>query len=90
MYYVYLLRSSINKDIYVGFTGDLKIRYQQHNSGQVTSTKAYRPWILIYYEAYSNKDDAANREKQLKMHAAKSALLKQMKNYLSSQDVKIA
>jgi len=46
--------------------------------GKVKSTKPYRPWILIYYEAYKNKKDAAKREKELKMHVAKKCLLKRL------------
>lgn len=79
MYYVYALLSKTNNDLYVGFTNDLRIRYKQHNNGEVQSTKANRPWILVYYEAYLNKKDATRREKQLKMHKAKSDLKEQIK-----------
>lgn len=82
MYYVYVLKSTKNKDIYIGFSNDLKTRYKSHNSGKVKSTKAYRPWKLIYYEAYGVKADATKREKELKMHAAKNELLKRLKKSL--------
>lgn len=78
MYYVYVLRSSTNKDVYIGYTTDLKNRFQLHNSGKVKSTKAYRPWVLVYYEAYREKLDATEREKELKIHAAKNALLNRL------------
>ncbi len=74
MYYVYVLKSKANNDVYIGSTGDLRIRFAQHNNGEVKSTKGYRPWILVYYEAYKDKKDALTREKKLKMHALKEDL----------------
>jgi len=82
MYYVYILQSAIKKNIYVGYTNDLKARFKLHNSGKVKSTKAYCPWTLIYYEAYRGKLDATKREKQLKMHAAKNELLSRLRGSL--------
>jgi len=82
MYYIYLLKSSINKDIYIGFTNDLKNRFKLHNSGKVKSTKAFKPWKLIYYEAYKSKFDATKREKQLKMHAVKKEIIKRLEKSL--------
>lgn len=64
MFYVYLLQS--NSRIYVGITTDLKRRLKEHNLGQNVSTKAYLPWEIIFYEAYSNEQDAHRREHYLK------------------------
>ena len=75
MYYVYVLKSTINGDLYIGSCQNLKIRFEEHNSGKSSSTKAYRPWLLVYYEAYGNKKDIGIREKQLKNHAAKNNTL---------------
>lgn len=82
MYYAYALKSLKNGDIYIGSTGDLRARVKSHNSGKVRSTKAYKPWKLIYYEAYRAKADVTKRERELKMHAAKNELLKRLKNSL--------
>lgn len=78
MFYVYILKSLRNKDIYVGYSDDLRQRYKDHNNRNVKSTKAYAPWKLIYYEAYRNKKDATRRERQLKMHKAKTDMKKQL------------
>lgn len=83
MYYVYLLESNKNKNWYIGYTGDLKKRLQNHlsgNGGQTTSRK--KDWKLIYYEAYLNKEDAIGREKFLKSGSGYKFLKKQLKNYL--------
>ncbi len=79
MFYVYVLKSKLNGDIYVGFTEDLRRRLKLHNSKRVKSTRGYVPWVLIYYEAYASKSDATRREKELKLHAAKEKLLEQIK-----------
>ncbi|MCR4263518.1 MAG: GIY-YIG nuclease family protein [Candidatus Roizmanbacteria bacterium] len=83
MYYVYALLSNKNGDLYIGSTSDLRIRFKEHNDGRVKSTKGYRPWMLVYYEAYRNKNDATQREKQLKGHKAKSDLREQIENSLA-------
>ena len=83
VFYVYALKSLRNSDLYIGYSEDLKQRYKDHNDGRVKSTKQNTPWQLIYYEAYKNKRDAVRREKQLKMHKAKSDLKEQIKFSLS-------
>ncbi|MBI4433749.1 GIY-YIG nuclease family protein, partial [Candidatus Uhrbacteria bacterium] len=52
MYYVYVLHSAASDRFYVGSTDDLRVRLQTHNRGAVSSTMAYRPWELWYYEAH--------------------------------------
>ena len=82
MFYVYALKSKLNGDLYIGQTEDLKNRYTLHNAGKVKATQAYIPWVLVYYEAYKSKDDITRREIELKIHAAKNKLKKQIKNSL--------
>ena len=55
MYYTYVLMSEQDEKFYTGFTKDLKLRFEQHNKGQVESTKNRRPFKLIYYEACLEK-----------------------------------
>lgn len=66
MYYVYILKSKIREEIYIGSTNNLKRRLKEHNSGMETSTKRYAPWELYYYEAYLSENLARLREKKLK------------------------
>lgn len=82
MYYVYILKSLRNRDVYVGYSEDLRERVKYHNSGLVKATKPNMPWKLVYYEAYLGKQDATKRERQLKMHRAKEELKIQIKNSL--------
>ncbi len=66
MFFVYVLKSTKDKELYVGYTNDLKRRLKEHNNGENLSTKFRRPFILAYYEGYLSKKDAQEREKQLK------------------------
>ena len=67
MQYVYVLRSQKDNKNYVGYTKNLKLRFEQHNKGLVDSTKDRHPLKLIYYEACLNQQDATKREKYLKI-----------------------
>jgi putative endonuclease len=66
MYYTYVLESAKDQNHYIGWTNDLKKRYEKHNSGEVFSTKMRRPLKLIYYEACLSKEFAIKREKYFK------------------------
>ena len=52
MYYIYILFSQKDKQLYIGYTNDLKARYKKHINGFVRATKFRLPLKLIYYEAY--------------------------------------
>jgi putative endonuclease len=66
MYYTYVLESAKDQNLYIGWTNDLKKRYEKHNLGKVFSTKMRRPFKLLYYEACLSKEDAIKREKYFK------------------------
>lgn len=80
MFYTYVLKSSRDNNLYVGYTKNLKLRFEQHNSGLVESTKYRKPFILIYYEACLNEDDAIKREKYLKTHYGRMFLRNRLKS----------
>ena len=66
MYYIYVIKSEKNGKHYIGYTEDLAKRLISHNSGKVRSTKAHRPYKVIYKEEYINKTEARKREIFLK------------------------
>lgn len=87
-FYVYILHSlSKNDFIYVGFTHDLKRRFEEHNSGSELSTKPYIPFELIHYEAYRNEKDAKRREEYLKTTKGKTTLKTMLKEYLNRSQI---
>jgi len=67
LYYVYLLQSeSTPAQRYTGFTKDLKVRLIAHNAGQSVHTAKYKPWKLVTYLAFSDKQRALDFERYLK------------------------
>jgi putative endonuclease len=66
MCYTYVLESAKDQNLYIGWTNDLKKRFEKHNLGKVFSTKTRRPFKLIYYEACLSKEAAIKREKYFK------------------------
>ncbi len=78
MFYVYVLKCS-NKDLYIGYSDDLKRRLHEHINGNVKSTKSKLPVILIYYEAYKDKRDATKREYNLKTGQQRELLKEHLK-----------
>lgn len=76
MFYVYVLKSSQDEELYIGSTNDLKRRFKEHQNGESFSTKLRRPFELIYYEAYKNEKDAREREQGLKLRGNARRFLK--------------
>jgi len=69
MFYVYILKSDKDGKLYIGYSNNLQKRFKEHNLGLVESTKSRMPLHLIYYEAYTSKEDATKREHNLKLRA---------------------
>ena len=68
MSWVYVLQSSQNGRHYIGHAADWRTRLSQHNCGEVRSTKAWRPWVVVYKEFFETKAAAYRREMQLKSY----------------------
>jgi putative endonuclease len=83
MYYIYVLRSLKDKNLYTGYTDNLRKRFNRHNKGLIASTKHRRPFQLIYYEACVNQQDATTREKYLKTGMGKRFIKNRLKRFLS-------
>lgn len=83
-HYVYFLESQKDSQKhYIGYTTNLHKRIKSHNTGTVSSTKRYKPWKIIYSEAYLEKKDALGREKFLKSGSGWKYLKKQLSHYLN-------
>jgi putative endonuclease len=66
MYYVYILQSICSQNRYIGFTGNLRLRIQQHNAGECFATAPYRPWKIAFYAAFEIEQTARDFERYLK------------------------
>jgi len=76
MFYVYVLKSEKDDNLYVGSTDNLRRRLAEHNEGKSRSTKARIPFELRYYEAFYIEEDARHREWSLKKDGNALAQLK--------------
>jgi len=77
-YYTYVLRSFKDNKNYIGYTKNLKLRFEQYQKGEVSSTIYRRPLKLIYFEACLNEEDAKRREKYFKTYYGKMFLKKRL------------
>ncbi|OGZ08475.1 MAG: hypothetical protein A3C13_00895 [Candidatus Lloydbacteria bacterium RIFCSPHIGHO2_02_FULL_50_11] len=82
MFSTYLLQSTKNGKMYVGYTTDLKKRLQEHNHGLNFSTKPHRPWKIIYDESCCNREDARRREIYLKTTQGRGMIKRRLKEFL--------
>ena len=71
MRYVYFLKLG-NGDTYVGSTNDLRRRLSNHQRGEVASTKAHLPVVLISYIAVQTEKKARELEKYFKSGSGKA------------------
>ena len=66
-YYIYIMSNTKNTVLYVGMTNDLKRRVEEHKSNSTPGfTQRYCCHKLVYFETYSDVDQAIYREKQIK------------------------
>ena len=75
-YFVYVLKSQKNGDLYVGSTANIENRLRLHNSGRVKSTKGYKPWSLLEFRECESRADAVTLERHLKTGQQKELLRK--------------
>lgn len=79
-YHVYIVASR-TRVLYVGFTGNIEVRMQQHKAKTFEGfTGDYNCNRLVWYESYDNPNRPIDREKQIKRwtRAKKLALIDKM------------
>ena len=65
-HFAYVIQSEIDGRCYKGMTANLEERIKAHNSGKNFSTRAYKPWKLVYVEEFESREDAREYKKFLK------------------------
>lgn len=66
MFYVYILKSLKDNKIYIGKTNNIKRRLDEHNNGQVSSTKSRRPFTILETINCETEEGALHLEKEFK------------------------
>ena len=66
-YWVYIVSNKYMSTIYTGVTNDIVRRVWEHRSGNIRGfTSRYKCGWLLYYEEFSDINQAIAREKQIK------------------------
>ena len=65
-YFVYILESEKDGNLYTGITAEVERRLAEHNAGRVRSTKPRRPFRLLYTETFPSRSEAFARETYFK------------------------
>lgn len=68
MPFIVYLAQCADRSLYCGYTKDLTRRIKEHNDSKKGSkyTRAKRPVVLVYSEAYDTLSEALKREYQIK------------------------
>jgi putative endonuclease len=78
MWYVYIMRSMVDNNLYVGSTNNIRRRLTEHNSGNVDSTKSRMPFSLEAYVAVKDKAKAIELEQYFKTGSGRALLQKRI------------
>ncbi|HBE72574.1 MAG TPA: endonuclease [candidate division Zixibacteria bacterium] len=79
MFFVYVLKSLKTGTRYVGSTGDVAGRLQEHNLGKCRYTRNRMPWIIAHQEGFRTLSEARKRENYLKSGQGREHLDKILK-----------
>jgi putative endonuclease len=65
-YFIYIM-ASVSKTIYIGMTGDIERRVEEHRLDLKDGfTSLFQCHQLVYFEEFATPEEAIRREKQLK------------------------
>ncbi len=78
MWYVYILRSARDGNIYVGSTNNLERRLKQHSNGECISTSKRLPMALESYVAVKTEEHARSLELYFKSGSGAAILKKRV------------
>jgi len=73
MFHVYILKLN-DGSYYIGSTGDLDSRLDDHCKKKCRSTKNKLPFEVVYTEEYKNRSEAQHREYQIKKWKSRKAI----------------
>jgi putative endonuclease len=73
---LYVIRSDINGNFYVGICKNIANRLKEHEAGKNRYTKGLRPWKLVHSEEFPDWKEARAKEKYYKSGVGKEYLKK--------------
>jgi putative endonuclease len=78
MWFVYVLKSLNDQNLYMGSTNNVRRRLAEHNSGEVESTRHRIPFSLEAFVAVKDKVRAIKLEQYFKTGSGKATLQKRI------------
>lgn len=66
MYWIYILKSLKDGNLYIGRTNNFERRFQEHNLGKVSSTKSRTPFILLEKISVDSEKESVELELEYK------------------------
>lgn len=73
-FHVYIVYSRLLNQYYVGHSADLQSRIFRHNNSGSKSTKKTNDWMLVYNEPFETRQEACQREMEIKRKRAEDIL----------------
>jgi len=74
-FFVYILESEIDGSFYVGQTSNLNDRLERHNKGRNRSTKAKKPWKIIWFKEMISRPEAIKLESKIKSWKKRESII---------------
>jgi putative endonuclease len=75
MFFCYILRSLKDDSFYIGQCSDLDRRMSKHFDGFSKYTATKRPLRLVYFETFATREQALQREKEIKNKKSRKYIL---------------
>ncbi len=80
MFFVYILESEKSHRYYTGQTENLDERVKRHNDGRNLSTKAHKPWNLIWWKEFDTRSEAIKVEREIKRIKKRTGIINYVAN----------
>ena len=77
MFYVYILKSLKDENLYIGRTNNIERRFSEHNGGHVSSTRSRRPFVLLKAIEVNTEMESVVLEKEYKKGYKREELKKE-------------
>ncbi|MBU2473370.1 MAG: GIY-YIG nuclease family protein [Candidatus Omnitrophica bacterium] len=73
---MYIIRNDVNKRFYIGSTNDIPRRLAEHRRSRKRSITHFGKYHLIYSESFATRQEAREREQQVKSYKSGNAFKK--------------
>lgn len=76
MWFVYIIKSTINNTYYIGSTDNIERRLDEHNRGKSKYTRTLRPFVLMFKQEFATLSEARSVEYKIKKFKSRKIIEK--------------